>query len=139
MADNTLLISKYVQSILEENDEVKAIVGNDEHRIFPLLQPDNLSFPFIVHSRNSLTVQYTKDIELGNVGWTNTIQYIVSCVSNDYIQCVELANAVRHAMECYRWRTAEIYIHPIQLLNVSEYTTDNDTFVTELMFTIQAE
>ena len=134
MADNSILISKYIQQILEENEEVKAIVGNDEHKIFPLLQPENLSFPFIVHSRTGLSVQYTKDIEIGNVGWWNTVQYSISCVSNDYIQCVELANAVRHAVETYRWKTQDIYIHPIQLQNVVEYTTDHDAFVEELQF-----
>lgn len=134
MADNSILISKYIQQILEENEEVKAIVGNDEHKIFPLLQPENLSFPFIVHSRTGLSVQYTKDIEIGHVGWWNTVQYTISCVSNDYIQCIELANAVRHAVETYRWKTQDIYIHPIQLQNVVEYTTDNDTFVEELQF-----
>ena len=137
--DNSLLISKYIQQILEESAEVTNIVGTDSHKIFPLLQPDNLSFPFIVHSRTGLTVYYTKDIEEGPVGWTNTINYTVSCVSNDYIQCLELANAVRHSLETYRWRDDNIYIHPIKLLTVSEYTTDTDTYVEELQFQIEVE
>ena len=132
--DNSLLISKYFQSILEENQEVRDIVGNDEHKIFPLLQPANLSFPFIVHARTGITVNYTKDIEYGHCGWYNIVNYTVSCVSDDYAQCVELANAVRHALETYRWKDEDIYIHPIQLLTVSEYTTDNDAFVQELQF-----
>jgi hypothetical protein len=139
MADNSLLISKYIQQILEESNEVKAIVGNDEHKIFPLLQPDNLNFPFIVHARTGLSVQYTKDIEIGHVGWCNTINYTITCVSNDYIQCIELANAVRHAVETYRWRTNDIYIHPIQLLTATEYTLDNDAFVEELQFQMTVE
>ena len=100
--------SLYIQKILEESNEVKAIVGNDEHKIFPLLQPDNLNFPFIVHARTGLSVQYTKDIEIGHVGWCNTINYTITCVSNDYIQCIELANAVRHAVETYRWKDNDI-------------------------------
>lgn len=137
--DNSLLISKYFQSILEENQEVRDIVGNDEHKIFPLLQPANLSFPFIVHARTGITVNYTKDIEYGNCGWYNTVNYTVSCVSDDYVQCVELANAVRHALETYRWKDEDIYIHPIQLLTVAEYTTDNDAFVEELQFQCMVE
>lgn len=137
--DNSLLISKYIQQILEESDEVKAIVGNDEHKIFPLLQPDNLNFPFIVHARTGLSVQYTKDIEIGHVGWCNTINYTITCVSNDYIQCIELANAVRHAVETYRWKNNDIYIHPIQLLTATEYTLDNDAFVEELQFQMTVE
>lgn len=137
--DNSLLISKYIQQILEESNEVKAIVGNDEHKIFPLLQPDNLNFPFIVHARTGLSVQYTKDIEIGHVGWCNTINYTITCVSNDYIQCIELANAVRHAVETYRWKNNDIYIHPIQLLTATEYTLDNDAFVEELQFQMTVE
>ena len=137
--DNSLLISKYFQSILEENQEVRDIVGNDEHKIFPLLQPANLSFPFIVHARTGITVNYTKDIEYGHCGWYNIVNYTVSCVSDDYVQCVELANAVRHALETYRWKDEDIYIHPIQLLTVAEYTTDNDAFVEELQFQCMVE
>lgn len=137
--DNSLLISKYFQSILEESQEIKDIIGNDEHKIFPLLQPANLSFPFIVHARTGITVNYTKDIEYGHCGWYNIVNYTVSCVSDDYVQCVELANAVRHALETYRWKDEDIYIHPIQLLTVSEYTTDNDAFVQELQFQCMVE
>lgn len=137
--DNSLLISKYFKSILEESQEIKDIIGNDEHKIFPLLQPANLSFPFIVHARTGITVNYTKDIEYGHCGWYNIVNYTVSCVSDDYVQCVELANAVRHALETYRWKDEDIYIHPIQLLTVAEYTTDNDAFVQELQFQCMVE
>ena len=137
--DNSLLISTYFHSILQESQEIKDIIGNDEHKIFPLLQPANLSFPFIVHARTGITVNYTKDIEYGHCGWYNIVNYTVSCVSDDYVQCVELANAVRHALETYRWKDEDIYIHPIQLLTVSEYTTDNDAFVQELQFQCMVE
>lgn len=159
--DNSLLISKYFQAILEESTEIADILDpeNAPHiapseqvypveeeqtkdytqRIFPLLQPDNLTFPFIVHSRTGITVEYTKDIEYAPVGWYNIVNYTISCVSNDYEQCIELANAVRHAVETYRWKDENIYIHPIQLLTVSEYTTDNDAFVEELQFQCMVE
>lgn len=139
MADNSLLLSKYIQQILEESDEIQEMIGENEHKIFPLLQPETLTFPFIVHARTGLTVNYTKDIEYGNIGWYNTVNYTISCVSDDYVQCIELANAVRHAVETYRWKDKDIYIHPIQLLTVSEYTTDNDAFVEELQFQCMVE
>lgn len=169
--DNSLLISKYFQYILEHSNEILDILypedapheqsQNEEqeqeqeqeenveedpellnpkdNKIFPLLQPANLSFPFIVHARTGITVNYTKDIEYGNVGWYNIVNYTVSCVSDDYVQCIELANAVRHSVETYRWRDEDIYIHPIQLLTVAEYTTDNDAFVQELQFQCMVE
>ena len=139
MADSSILISKYIQQILEESEEVRSILGNDQHKIFPLLQPDNLSFPFIVHSRNSIAVTYAKDIEYMRGGWTNEINYIVSCVSDNYIQCLELANAVRHAMETYRWKDEDIYIHPIKVNYITEYTTEQNAFVQEIQFNITVE
>ena len=132
--DNSLLISKYVQTILEEDPNVIAILGNDSKKIFPLLQPDNLTFPFVVHSRTGIQTEYTKDVEYGNVGFWNRVQFTVSCVSGKYSECIELANAVRHALELYRWKDEDIYIHPIQLVSAAEYTTDNDAFVQELQF-----
>lgn len=134
--DNSILVSRYVQQILEESADIKNILGEDEHRIFPLLQPDKLTFPFIVHSRVSLTTRYTKNLPLG-FGWTNEVTYAVTCVSNDYIQCIELANSVRHALEGYQWKDENIHIEPIELQQVSEYTIDDTTFVEELQFRLQ--
>ena len=174
--DNSLLISKYFQYILEHSNEILDILYTEDaphgatgetepegptgetepegptgdtgtteplnpkdNKIFPLLQPANLSFPFIVHARTGITVNYTKDIEYGHCGWYNIVNYTISCVSDDYVQCIELANAVRHAVETYRWHDEDIYIHPIQLLTVAEYTTDNDAFVQELQFQCMVE
>lgn len=136
MTDNSLLCSKYVQKILEDNEEVKAILGDEQHKIFPLLQPDTLTFPYIVHSRSSLTVQYTKSLAAG-IGWVNEVVYSIKCVSDDYIQCIDLANAVRHAVEGYRIRNENICIEPIQLIQASEYPWDDNCFVEELQFRLQ--
>lgn len=134
MADNSILLAKYIQSILENSNEIKSIIGQDEHKIFPLLQPEDLSFPFIVHSRTGMSVQYTKDIQIGRIGWVNIIQYTISCVSDNYIQCLELANAVRHSVETYRYKDEDIQFDPIELLTVTEYMTENNAFVEELQF-----
>lgn len=133
MADQSLLIPKYIQQILEENNEVKAILGENEYKIFPLQQPAELSFPYIVHSRNAVTVRYTKDIIVG-WGWDNEVQYTVKCVSDDYVQGIELANAVRHALEANRYKDENITIHPIELLTATEYLVDDNVFVQELVF-----
>lgn len=139
MTDNSLLLNKYLQAILEESAEVKAILGTDTHKIFPLQQPENLSFPFIVHSRTGIQTHYTKDIEYAGAGWYNIVQFTVICVSNNYAQSVELANAVRHSVETYRWKDKDIYIHPIELLSASEYTTDYEGYVQELQFQCMVE
>ena len=135
MRDSSLLISKYVQKILEESEEVVTMLDGNKKKIFALKQNENISFPFIVHSRSNLTVTYTKDIEfIRNVGWSNTVQFTVWCVSDDYIQAIDLANAVRHSLETYRMKNDDIYIHPILLINAIEYMTDYDAYVQELQF-----
>lgn len=135
MRDNSLCINKYVQKILEESEEVVSILGGNKKKIFALKQNENITFPFIMHSRSNLTTTYTKDIEyIRNVGWSNTVQFTVCCVSDDYIQSIDLANAVRHSLETYRLKNDEIYIHPILLINAIEYMTDYDAYVQELQF-----
>ena len=140
MRDNSLLISKYVQKILEESEEVVTMLDGNKKKIFVLKQNENISFPFIVHSRSNLTTTYTKDIEfISNVGWSNTVQFTVCCVSDDYIQAIDLANAVRHSLETYRMKNEDIYIHPILLINAIEYMTDYDAYVQELQFQCTVE
>lgn len=136
--DNSLLINFYIQEILEDSTEVTAIIGEDVHNIFTLQQPKEITFPFIVHSRTGVQTSYTKDIEYTNAGWYNTIQYTVKCVSDDYMQSLELANAVRHSLETYRLHNEEITIHPIQLIAAAEYTID-DGFVQQLDFQMVVE
>ena len=140
MRDNALLISKYLQKILEESEEVVTMLDGNKKKIFALKQNENISFPFIVHSRSNLTVTYTKDIEfIRNVGWSNTVQFTVCCVSDDYIQAIDLAIAVRHSLETYRMKTEDIYIHPILLINAIEYMKDYDAYVQELQFQCTVE
>lgn len=140
MRDNSLLIGKYVQKILEESEEVVTMLDGNKKKIFTLKFPENITFPYIVHSRSNLTTTYTKDIEfIRNVGWTNTVQFAVCCVSDDYIQAIDLANAVRHSLETYRMKNEDIYIHPILLINAIEYMTDYDAYVQELQFQCTVE
>lgn len=133
MADSSILISKYIQQILEENEEVMSILNNDDTKIFTLNRSDELQFPFIAHQRLNIMPTYTKDFH-----WYNTVNYTVKCVSGDYEEVLALANAARHALECYRWKDEHIFIHPIQLVSVSEYLVD-DAIVEELQFSMIVE
>lgn len=135
--DNTLLINKYILAQLESSEAISDILGDDEHKIFPLIQPDTLTFPYIVFQRTSLIPNYTKDAALG-IGWTNTINISIKCMSDDYVISLELANAVRNSLEGYYYSDEYIRISPIELLSATEYTID-DIFVQELTFNIYAE
>ena len=133
MADNSLLIASYIQNILESNEEVMSLLNDDDKKIFTFNRSDELEFPFICHYRNNITTTYTKDLH-----WYNTVNYTVKCISNDYEQVLELVNAARHALETYRWKDNDIFIHPIQLVSVSEYP-DDDAIVEELQFSMIVE
>ena len=130
--DNSILASKYIYAILNESNEIKAILGTNKKKIFPLQQPDDIDFPFIVFQRNQLMVSYTKDYPM-RVGWQNTLQFEIACVSNDYETSVDLANAVRHSIEGYRWTDRDeqnniiIKIDPIKIMSVDEYVVDTNS------------
>lgn len=138
--DNSLLINKYILSFLEDSELVTEILGEDEHKIFPLIQPESLTFPYIVFQRSSVIPEYTKDLYLGaGVGWTNTVNINVKCISDQYDEGLLLANAVRNTLEGKSYSDEDIKIDIIQLASAIEYTTDTDTFVQELTFEISVE
>lgn len=122
--DNSILVGKYIQSILENNTELMEVLGASKgtKRIFPIQQPDNINFPFIVYQRNSIIPQYTKDY----MGWTNTVQFEIACVSNDYVQSLEIANKVRKAIEWYHWKDENINIVRINIDSINEYVVDTN-------------
>lgn len=75
----------------------------------------------------------------GGYGWTNTVTVIIKCVSNDYVESAEIANAVRNTLEGRRYMDNDIKIDSILLTSASEYSVDSDVFVQELTFEISAE
>ena len=129
--DNSILILKYIRAILLENDEVMELVSEDN--IFSLIAHSDAKLPYIVMSRNSIQTQYTKDR-----AFDNTVQFTVNVVAGSYLDSIEIANAVRHAIENYLWKNAEIFIHPISVVNISE-STDGDQFVQSLLFYTMVE
>lgn len=129
--DNSILILKYIRAILLENEEVMALVDADN--IFCLLAHADTKLPYIVMSRNSIQTQYTKDR-----AFDNTVQFTINVVAESYIDSIELANAVRHAIENYRWKTEDIWIHPISVSNISE-STDGNTYVQTMVFYTMVE
>lgn len=139
MIDNSILTPLYIQAILEENEDVRNAIGADyKKKIFPLQQPQDIKFPFIVYQRNSITPQYNKDY----MGWTNMVQFEIGCVSNNYIQSLNIANAVRHAVEWYRWKDKDINITRINVDSINESIINADTgdvFVQSIFISFHCE
>lgn len=134
--DNSILAGKYIYSLMVENAELSVLVDSD--KIYPLrvelrLDPDTgeeqeITFPFIIYSRTSLEPTYTK-----NFLTENLLKYTVIVVSDDYDNSLEVANAVRHALEGKAIRNEYLNICPIKLDSVTEETME-DTILQRMEF-----
>ena len=124
--DNSIIAGKYLRKILIENEGLMELIS--ANKIFPLLANADTTFPFIVYSRNNITPVYTKDILTDN----NAV-FTVIVVSDKYTESLDIANAVRHSLEGYRYKDEIINIYPIKLDSISEETMD-DAYIQRMMF-----
>lgn len=124
--DNSIFAGKYLRKILIENEELMELIS--ANKIFPLLANADTTFPFIVYSRNNITPVYTKDILTDNIA-----VFTVIVVSDKYTESLDIANAVRHSLEGYRYKDETINIYPIKLDSISEETMD-DAYIQRMMF-----
>lgn len=124
--DNSILVGKYLRKILIENNELMELI--DKNKIFPLLANADTTFPFITYLRVNLTPIYTK-----NMLSDNNTSFIVRVVSDKYEQSLDIANAVRHSLEGYRYKDENINIYPIKLDSVTEQSLD-DAYIQNMTF-----
>ena len=127
MANNSLLIGKYIRKFLTENQEVNSLTHGN---IGPLVANENTTFPFIVFSRSSLTPDYDKD---GN--YQDNIEVQIIAVSNDYTQVIDVANAVRKAIDRHTYSDDTIDITSMRLSTAQEEYVD-DAYLQILTFSI---
>lgn len=129
--DNSILVSKYIRRFLVENEEVQGLI--DVNKIFPLIANADTTFPFIVFQRSNLMPIYTKDILTENL-----ITMVIIVVSNDYIQSLDLANAVRHALEGNIYRDNDIVISAMKMESITEETLE-DAYIQRMVFTFNVQ
>lgn len=128
MKDNSILTGKYLWKFVTENEEVKELI--DSCKVMPMFAVADVTFPFVVYSRDSLLPQYTKDMLTGN-----ELSFTFIVVSNKYEQGLELANAVRHSLECKYYKDDDIHIHPIKLSALYEETME-DAYIQRMTFSM---
>lgn len=124
--DNSILAGKYIRSFMIENQELTSLI--QPSNIFPLIANADTKFPFIVYSRNNLKPTYTKSFLT-----ENNVEFTIIVVSDEYVQSLEIANAVRHSLEGYRYTDDYIKINPIHLDTVVEETLD-DAYIQRMIF-----
>ena len=107
-----LQTGKAINALLSANEEVTRMVGD---RIYPLVSKVDSNFPFIVYQRMSCVPTYTKD------GLISEVQnYSITVLADTYSDSVELADAVRDALELERGTFAGQHIRNIKLTAVNE-------------------
>jgi hypothetical protein len=134
--DNSLLIGKYIYRFLSTNQTLLDKV--DAENIFPLLanlkldgqgQPTDVTFPFVTFERTKVRPIYTKWLEVAD----NEIEVVVSCVTPDYDESIEIINIVRNIFESKRYEDEDISISNIMVQDVSE-DYDLNTFIQHITF-----
>lgn len=123
MNKTSISIIKELRKILLSNVELKKLVGE---RIFPIVADVETNYPFIVIKRNSLTVNYTKDILLLD---ENLLTF--SILAEDYEKAVNIAELVRITLE----NKKTDFIKDCRITNVSD--SYNNIFVIEITFKIK--
>lgn len=124
--DNSILVGKYIRQILCNNAELQALMSTD--KIFPLIANADTTFPFIVYLRTNLTPLYTKDFLSDN-----DVNLTIIVVSDKYTESLDIANAVRHSLEGYRYKDNTLQIHPIKLNSITEETLE-DAYIQRMSF-----
>jgi len=121
--NNSILIGKYIYQFLTESDELQAYLNGN---VFPLIADEDIKYPFVVYSRQSIIPQYLKD---GN--YQDRVEIIIHVVSDDYVQSLEIANIIRNIFELRTYKDDSIVIKQFLISDVSE-SFEEDAFIQTL-------
>lgn len=120
---NSLKVGKEIYSILSKNKSLTDIVGN---KIYPIIVEKDTNYPFIVYKRSNVIPDYTKDYHFKDYVIVDII-----CVSNHYVESVEIASLVRESLEDKRIGD----INSIRLESADEDFID-DAYIQTLTFNL---
>ena len=119
----SLEVGKEIYSILSKNKSLTDIVGN---KIYPIIVEKDTNYPFIVYKRSNVIPDYTKDYHFKDYVIVDII-----CVSNHYVESVEIASLVRESLEDKRIGD----INSIRLESADEDFID-DAYIQTLSFNL---
>ena len=120
---NSLKVGKEIYSHLKENKSLTDIVGN---KIYPIIVEKDTNYPFIVYKRSNVIPDYTKDYH-----FKDDVIVDIICVSNHYVESVEIASLVRESLEDKRIGD----INSIRLESADEDFID-DAYIQTLTFNL---
>ena len=120
---NSLKVGKEIYSHLKENKSLTDIVGN---KIYPIIVEKDTNYPFIVYKRSNVIPDYTKDYH-----FKDDVIVDIICVSNHYVESVEIATLVRESLEDKKYGD----IVSIRLESADEDFVD-DAYIQTLTFNL---
>ena len=122
----SLSAGEIIRAILIDDDEVAARTK----KVFPVV-PDSAELPYILYRRTQLTKEAVK----GRVG-ADTVCIEILCYTADYTECVELAEAVRAALDNVQYKIDGLAMRSCKLSD-SEEGWQADAYVQQLVFEVK--
>lgn len=125
-------INKYIRKWLTENPQVTEMV--DRKNIVPLVISP-ASQPFITFQHGPIEPDYSKAPD-GLV--VDSVEVLIAVVATDYEQSVDIAQAVRSALEMMRYSDDYIYIPVMEIISIEESVV-KDNYVQEITVSFQIQ
>ena len=127
MSRSSISAGEIIRNILLEDEGVAAITG----KVFPVAT-SSAQLPYILYRRSQLTQSPTK---WGQPGADAAIIEVV-CYASTYVQSIDLAEAVRAALD-HQQGEADGMVMRSCFLTDAEESWQDDAFVQQLTFTIR--
>ena len=131
---NGIHINKYVRKWLTESSEVTALV--DRANIVPLVISP-VTQPFITFQHGPIEVEYAKVPDSVVI---DRVEVLIAIVATDYEQSIDIAAAVRSAIEYKQYEDEDIYIPVITIDEINE-DVEGDNYIQSILlgFEIQSK
>ena len=131
---NGIHINKYIRQWLTGSTAVTDLV--DKKNIVPLVVSPTEQ-PFITFQHGPIEVDYSKAPDSVVV---DKVEVLIAIVAADYEQSIDIAAAVRQAVEYQCYEDDDIYIPVITISEISE-TVESDNYIQQILldFEIQSK
>lgn len=124
---DTLQIGKYINNILANNQDIKALNA----KVYPLIADNDAKFPFIIYKRVGLVSQSCKDGL-----YQDDVTVEIKIVSDKYSVGVQLANIVRSLLQRPYMQFNEYDINDVVINTAYEDFIEN-AFIQTMQLTLK--
>src|SRR5574344_1341086 len=127
VSKTSLSAGSIIRSILLEDEKVKSFTDD----VFPVAT-DKATLPYILYRRTALDHNPTKAGQPG----ADTVQIEVICFTEKYKEGVEMAEAVRAALDYAQGESDGLIMRSCTLID-SEEAWQDDAYVQQLVFSVK--